>query len=112
MTFFAALIRRLGLTQPEAAHYLGVSLGSVDAWCRGRRNVPPDIYATLHGLAIQQLKASKAIAATMRKTKSDEIVVSIRPGEWPSDGAGAIPFVDAWIDAGDGRRVTVATLGT
>jgi hypothetical protein len=112
MTFFAALIRRLGLSQSEAAAFLGVRLDTVKSWSAGRNGVPPGVFETLHALAVHQREASKAIGGIMRDTVAAEIEASVRPEEWPSDGAALVPLVDAWIEAGSGRRVTVVKPGS
>jgi hypothetical protein len=112
VTFFASLIRRLGLTQVEAATFLDVRPKTVEDWCSGRRNAPPGAYETLHGLALRQQEAAKAIAEILRKSGAAEIEAAVRPAEWPSDGAALVPLVDAWIEAGDGRRVTIVKPGS
>ena len=50
MTTFASVIRLCGLSQREAADFLGVRLDTVTAWSSGRRPVPPGVWDMLADL--------------------------------------------------------------
>ena len=99
MTFFAALIRRLGLTQAEAASYLGAGVGTVDAWCRGRRNPHPDVWVRLRELADRQAKTADQIIDVLGAAPAGltAIETNLPAGDWPGDGTAAVALVDAWL---------------
>ena len=59
MTLFSAILRRLGLSQAEAADYLGSRLDTVKAWSSGRNNVPAGVMAELWTLADKQEAAAQ-----------------------------------------------------
>ena len=50
MTTFRATIQLCGLSQRQAAAYLGVSVSSVDKWCRGQRTVPVGVWTMMADL--------------------------------------------------------------
>jgi hypothetical protein len=112
MTFFASLIRRLGLSQSEATHYLGVRLDTVKSWSSGRNGVPDGVLSQLHALGVTQRRAADAIAKTMRASRAAKIEAAVRPGEWPCDGAAIVPLVDAWLATDGTRRVEIVEPGS
>lgn len=73
MSLFAACLRLVGLSQVEAADFLGVRLDTVKSWSSGRRKAPIGAFRELSALYLDQLDAAEAGAI-------DRI-------EWPSDGA-------------------------
>lgn len=50
MTTFKASLGLCGLSQKEAAEYLGVSLDSVKGWCRGKTPPPRGVWDALSDL--------------------------------------------------------------
>lgn len=112
MTFFAALIRRLGLSQSEAATFLGVRPDTVKSWSAGRNGVPDGVWDQLHALAVTQARAAQAITKTIKASKAGSVQAAVRPGEWPSDGAGLVPLIDAWIETGGAHRIEIVAPGS
>ena len=92
MTTFKWTLAHLGLTQREAAEFLGVSIPAIEAWARGvqkgdwRASPPPEAWDKLLQLARRQRRAAKAGA------DSDP---------WPSPGAEAMQSVLSWINSGE-----------
>lgn len=64
---FAAYIQGLGLSQAEAAHYLGVRTDTLASWCKGRRTPAPAAVQELHGLAVRQAEMAAALVDAFRE---------------------------------------------
>jgi predicted transcriptional regulator len=63
MSVFSLLIARCGLSQREAASFLGASNSAIDKWSRGARIAPPGVIDALRTLYQQQESAAdEAIA--------------------------------------------------
>ncbi len=60
MTDFAALLTLSGLSQPEAAAYLGVKLQQVKDMASGRRSTPPGVISEMISLINEQERAASA----------------------------------------------------
>lgn len=77
MTPAAALLRATGLSQSEAAEWLGVRLDSVRGWCRdGGSRLPPGVRDQLHTLAQRQRRAAdETLAAITRAPAAAEIEI-------------------------------------
>lgn len=60
---FAAYIQGLGLTQSEAAKFLGARPDTISSWCVGRRTPAPGAIAALHGLAARQVMIAGSLCA-------------------------------------------------
>jgi hypothetical protein len=91
MTAFKWALAHLGLTQREAAEYLGVSVPAIEAWARAAKKgdwtaTPPlEAWEKLRALALRQREAAK----------------SGQDGDpWPAPGAAAMPTVLKWIASG------------
>jgi hypothetical protein len=114
LTFFAALIRRLGLTQADAATYLRAGNGTVDAWCRGRRNPHPDVWVRLRALADRQAEISDPIADVLERAPGGlgAIEANLPAGDWPGKGAAAVALVDAWLLSGHSAPVVIVEPGS
>lgn len=90
MTLFAAAIRLLGLSQAEAADYLGVSLDTLKPWCKGRRTPPPGTWTELRALYDTQCEAAEAALALIEEAQPDELTLNTngpRGTEWPTKSA-------------------------
>lgn len=89
MTLYAAALRRLGLSQAEAAAYHGVRLDTVKSWSAGRNRVPAGAWAELRRLYNQQVIAIDAALQLIEENQP--AVLTMTPGpraaEWPSEGA-------------------------
>ena len=78
-TLYNMLREASGLSQQEAADFHGVSLSSVNKWCRGARNAPPGVEAEMCELIRDILETAKKhqydpenIGGTIMPTKSSE----------------------------------------
>lgn len=60
-TLFAACLSRLGLSQAQAANYLGVSLPSIKGWSSGRNPVPKGIWNELRQYEAKIIDRSETI---------------------------------------------------
>lgn len=52
MTLFKSAIAICGMSQGEAADWLGVSPETVKSWCQGRRGVPDGVWDELAALYV------------------------------------------------------------
>lgn len=89
MTIFAAALRLLGLSQPEAAAFLEVRPDTVKSWSSGRNRVPEGVWAQLRGLFAKQQNAVDQ-ALDLIAEKNPEIIAPAIKGprskSWPSEG--------------------------
>lgn len=65
MSTFKSAIAVCGLSQREAAEFLGVSLDTVKSWCAGRANPPLGVWTMLASLFEQIQNAADGAADTM-----------------------------------------------
>lgn len=94
MTLFSAILENLGLSQSEAAEYLGVRLDTVKSWSSGRNRVRQTVLAELHALAEKQQSAADAAYAAWEEAGAPNEIEFAVPDEaeinrrgWPSTGA-------------------------
>lgn len=59
MTLFSQLLAACGLSQTEAAAFLGVRIDSLKSWSSGRREAPAGVWGALWDLAEKQQKAAE-----------------------------------------------------
>lgn len=95
MTLFALLMRLSGLSQREAAAFLEVSPGSVDAWSRGRRTAPDGALSEMRALIARQQHAAEEKLGVIAAEAAARIQI-----DYPSDDHEAQslgwPCVGAW----------------
>lgn len=101
MTPFSALLGICGLSQDEAAAFLGVRRSSVAHWMTGRRQCPPGAVREIHALAAAQMAAAQRQARAIT-----DIIAAAPPGlegieiGAPVDDTEAqalgLPTVSAW----------------
>lgn len=121
MILLSAILDGVGLSQADAADFLGVRLDSVKSWSSGRRSIPEGVWSELHKLAASQERAAKQLAAAAKpaiKTGSEiELGLASTPEEaqslgWPSPGAQLAVFRRAWEILGPAARIAIVPRGS
>ncbi len=66
-----SLSTHCGMTQDEAADFLGTPMPTMKSWCTGKRNAPKEPIAKLHALSAHlDTLAAKLTTAINRRTKT------------------------------------------
>jgi hypothetical protein len=120
VTLFASILDGLGLSQSEAADFLGVRLDTVKNWSSGRRPTPDGVWPDLHKLARQQIKAAEAavkLAAKILPETEIELGLANDDAEaqalgWPCVGAQMAAFRRAWEMLGPDAVVKIIPRGS
>jgi hypothetical protein len=90
MSLYAACLRRLGLSQPEAARLHGVRLDTVKSWCVGRNRPPQGAW--------DELRATEAAivdrAEALREQWADHPSAVVEIGLAEADFAGRMAAAD------------------
>lgn len=76
-TIFSLLCLTCGLSLPEAAELLDVSLHTVKSWSKGARSCPEENLTKLHFLAKTLNAQADIISRRLRRTKSPIVLVDI-----------------------------------
>lgn len=92
MSTFKSAIGVCGLSQSEAAAFLGVSVDTIKSWCAGRANPPRGVWELLASLFQQIQDAADGAADHMALEGIDprawgNIEADISGQELPTDGA-------------------------
>lgn len=69
-TIFELLRTTCGLSQVEAAEFLGVSIDNIRSWGIGRRGAPENVLHRLHCLANDVEQAAQIRARKLKRLKS------------------------------------------
>ncbi|ADZ70120.1 hypothetical protein [Polymorphum gilvum] len=95
MTPFTLLLQLSGLSQREAADFLGASPSSVDKWARGARTAPDGVLDELRDLIDRQVEAAGQALDLIEEKKMDRVEIGFPAGD---DEARALgwPCVGAW----------------
>lgn len=107
MTTFAASLRLCGLSQGEAADFLGVRLDTVKSWSAGRNPVPEGVWTMLADLwrriedAIDNASTHEAIEDPRARMNIEADDENGLPGGAVA-AAGAMALLIAIAEAGDG----------
>ena len=88
MTTFKASLSICGLSQTEAAEFLGVSLASVKDWCRGKTPPPPGVWDMLADLYARIEAAADCASPNLEPGLMDRRVMNNIAAD---DGAGPLP---------------------
>ena len=99
LTMFASLLQGVGLSQREAAAFLGVQIKTLGHWCSGHRKVPPGACDELLGLACREERGAATLAAAWpadRPVTADNVWSSVAAADWPSEGAALAVARRAW----------------
>ncbi|MEM9129932.1 MAG: helix-turn-helix domain-containing protein [Pseudomonadota bacterium] len=91
MTTYKSALAICGLSQQEAAIFLGVSLASVKDWCRGRSTPPVGVWNMLAGLYARIEDAADHASSQLEPSLMDRRVmnnVAADSGADPLPGAG------------------------
>ena len=106
-TPFKLLCDRCGLSQREAADFLGARLDTVKSWASGRNRAPAGVIAELRKLHATIERAAGELVAEVKKRRPDELALFLartddeaRDRGWPCIGAmaAAIGIVAARTD--------------
>lgn len=100
-TLYAACLRRLGLSQPEAAVLHAVRLDTVKSWCAGRNRPPAGAWDELRALEAAVIDRSEA----MREQWADR-PASVAIGLRDADHAGLVAAADFVLNLPKGVAVT------
>lgn len=87
-TAFKKTISICGLTQSEAANFLGVRIDTVKSWCADRNTPPAGAWRELADLYDQMQCAVEAALELIEEKQPDEVEISYsgEHGRWPSVG--------------------------
>jgi DNA-binding XRE family transcriptional regulator len=81
-TLFASVLQGVGLSQSDAAEFLGVRRETIAQWGSGRRVAPPFAMQKLHALAQEQREAcEKALAHPAGYASAGDVTVARRAWE-------------------------------
>ena len=81
-TLFASVLQGVGLSQSDAAEFLGVRRDSIASWSIGRRKAPAGVMRRLHALAQEQREAcERALAHPEGYSSADDVTVARRAWE-------------------------------
>ena len=83
-SLFASALALLGLSQSEAAAFLGVSRDSVRSWSVGRNPVPSGVWSELHALASRQMAAARSAVEQWETQGRPSVLTPRIEGAWPS----------------------------
>ncbi len=120
-TLFAAILQGLGLSQSEAAAYLGVRLDTVKSWSAGRNGVPAGVWAQLHGLVVVQDNAAGELASAAKPAVKAGAVIELGLARdnaeaqalgWPSPGAQLAAFRRGWEILGPTAKIEIVERGS
>ena len=120
MTLLSAIRKGCGLSQREAAQFLGVSIDSMKSWESGRRQVPAGVLREFRHLAQQQQRAAEeALAAWDESGRPDVIELGLASDDyeaqslgWPCVGAQLAAFRRLWELLPDGVQVSIVPRGS
>lgn len=94
MTPFKLLCDRCGLSQREAADFLGARLDTVKSWASGRNRAPEGVITQLRGLFATIERAAGELVAEVLKQRPTELGLFLartddeaRARGWPCVGA-------------------------
>lgn len=122
MTLFSEILRGLGLSQREAADFLGVRLDTIKGYSSPARpqRPPAGILAELHALAErQEAAAEEALEVWEEAGSPDEIEIGLASDDhearalgWPCVGAHLAVIRRMWELLPPGVRVIVVPRGS
>lgn len=120
-SLFYATLQGLGLSQSEAAAFLGVRLDTVKSWCQGRRTPPAGAWAQLHELAGVQDRAARELVQAARDAVTTGAVIELSVANddaeaqalgWPCVAAQLATFRRAWEMLPTGAQIEIVPRGS
>ena len=120
MTLIATILRGCGLSQREAADFLGVRLDTLKSWSAGRNPTPQGALDQLHELATRQEQvASEAVEIWQEQGEPSQIEIGIASDDheaqslgWPCVGAHAAVARRVWEILPQGVAVRIVPRGS
>lgn len=94
MTAFYCLMTACGLSNQEAADFLGVSLGSIEGWKSGRRNAPDGVFSEMRTLWRSMMSAAQMAAETIEQSGVEETEIGLASDDHEAEHLG-LPCVGA-----------------
>ena len=119
MTLFSEILRGCGLSQREAADFLGVRLDTVKSWSAGRNPIPEGAMLSLHDLADRQEETALELVELWEEGgQPEEIEIGLSTDDheaqslgWPCAGAHLAAIRRIWEVLPPDVRVIVVPRG-